>query len=245
MTDRPILFSAPMIRALLAGTKTQTRRKLKPQPPEWATFCQQPSTLNIFHQWVPSGLWAWSEEEQTPPRPLRRWPIDASGQHYWLRPKFASGDRLWVRETWQGLSFGDYQPTKSSQCEVRYAATDPCADLDAEARGYPWRPSIFMPRWASRLTLSVTDVRVERLQDISEADAVAEGIERHKSGWMPYSTAFYDGDGITPANYHADPRISYMQLWDSINGRGAWDANPWVIAYTFTVARGNIDEVHR
>lgn len=104
-----------------------------------------------------------------------------------------------------------------------------------------WRQSLFMPRWASRITLIVTDVRVGRLQDISEADAIAEGIERHKLGWMPYVTAFYDGDGITPANFHRDPRISYMQLWDCINGRGAWDANPWVAAYTFRPILGNID----
>ena len=84
MADRPIIFSAPMIRALLAGQKTQTRRILKPQPPEWATFCQQPSMLNVEHRWVPSGLWRWSEPEQSPPRALRAWPVDADGEHYWL-----------------------------------------------------------------------------------------------------------------------------------------------------------------
>lgn len=203
MTDRPILFSGPMVRALLDDRKTQTRRMLKPQPDD------------ILEGQIPRQL------------------------------RIAIGDRLWVRETWQALSFGDYQPTKSSQSEVRYAATDPCADLDAEARGYPWRPSIFMPRWASRLTLIVTDVRVERLQDCSEADAIAEGIQRHHSGWMPYSTAFYEADSITPANYHLDPRESYRSLWNKINGFGAWDANPWVAAYTFTVIKQNIDQIER
>jgi hypothetical protein len=150
-----------------------------------------------------------------------------------------------VRETWQGLSFGDYLPTKSSQCELRYAATDPCADLGPEARGYPWRPSIFMPRFASRLTLTVTNVRVERLQECSEADAIAEGIEPHHSGWMPYNTAFYEADGVTPANYHPDPRDSYRQLWNTINRKAPWEDNPWVVAYTFTLEQRNIDRSAR
>ncbi|MDW9972060.1 hypothetical protein GOB98_18470 [Sinorhizobium meliloti] len=201
--DRPILFSGPMVRALLDGRKTQTRRMLKPQPDD------------ILEGQIPRQL------------------------------RIAIGDRLWARETWQGLSFGDYQPTKSRLCEVRYAATDPCADLDAEARGYPWRPSIFMPRWASRLTLIVTDVRVEQLQDISEADAIAEGIERHHSGWMPYSTAFYEADGVTPANYHLDPRESYRSLWNKINGFGAWEANPWIACYSFRIIKQNIDQIEK
>lgn len=203
MTDRPILFSATMVRALLAGTKTQTRRVLPNS--EGVKEVRRPNDLTwefVYHG-NPEG------PHVRPPR------IDA-------------GDRLWVRETWQGLSFGDYLPTKSSQCEVRYAATDPCADLDVEARGYPWRPSIFMPRFASRLTLTVTDVRVERLQDISEADALAEGIdriqfpERGDWGW---------------------PQRKYGELWDSINGPGAWNSNPWVAAYSFEVHHSNIDQM--
>lgn len=204
MTDRPILFSAPMVRALLAGTKTQTRRILKPLP-----------NRTIFFDALKAGL----------------------NQHQ--SPRFASGDRLWVRETWQALSFGDYQPTKSSQSEVRYAATDPCADLETEARGYPWRPSIFMPRWASRITLTVTDVRIERLQDISEADAVAEGCFKGKASGRVFANeaAMHLG-----GDEWANARDWYADLWDIINGPGAWDANPWVVAYTFTVHRGNIDE---
>ena len=202
MTDRPILFSAPMVRALLAGTKTQTRRILKPKPEGqvWR------------YGWDKNGGATFSAGDELISGKIPIW----------------AGDRLWVRETWQGLSFGDYLPTKSSQCEVRYAATDPCADLDVEARGYPWRPSIFMPRFASRLTLTVTDVRVERLQDISEADALAEGIdriqfpERGDWGW---------------------PQRKYGELWDSINGPGAWNSNPWVAAYSFEVHHSNIDQM--
>ncbi|QFI65747.1 hypothetical protein [Sinorhizobium alkalisoli] len=204
MTDRPILFSAPMVRALLDGRKTQTRRILKPQPDDIL--------------------------EGQAPRQLR----------------IAIGDRLWARETWQGLSFGDYQPTKSSICEVRYAATDPCADLDAEARGYPWRPSIFMPRWASRITLIVTDVRVERLQDISEKDAEAEGVE-----WETADPPFCYVPGIWPHDLTAvgveqssTPfSACYLKLWDYINGAGAASKNPWVAAYSFRVVKQNVDQI--
>lgn len=205
MADRPILFSGPMVRALLDGRKTQTRRTLNPQPDD------------IVEGQISTQL------------------------------RIAVGDRLWVREAHALLSRLAYRGSIGTGTIAQqehptdgYTAAVFREGFDRSGRPQ-WRPSIHMPRWASRLTLTVTDVRVERLQNCSEADAIAEGIERHKSGWMPYSTAFYDGDGITPANYHADPRISYMQLWDRINGRGAWDANPWIAAYTFTVERENID----
>jgi hypothetical protein len=229
MTDRPILFSAPMVRALLSGSKTQTRRIIKPQP-----FIDKMNNLCAPDR--KGTIWNYGQNAAGVPH-LEKYALSAM--------KIKTGDRLWVRENWQGLGFGDFQPTKQQPCEIRYAATDPCADLDAEARGYPWRPSIHMPRSASRITLTVTKVRAERLQDISEADAIAEGIEPHRAGWMPYSTAFFEADGVTPANYHPDPRESYRQLWNKINGFGAWDANPWVVAYTFTVHPHNIDELER
>ncbi|ASP84276.1 hypothetical protein I7F13_27480 [Sinorhizobium meliloti] len=210
MADRPILFSAPMVRALLAGRKTQTRRLCKDQPP--------PGVAIIRKTIRPFGGEPYHAFE-------RRTKFGNFGGE--VPVKISRGDRLWVRETWQGLSFGDYQPTKSSLCEVRYAATDPCADLDGEARGYPWRPSIFMPRWASRLTVIVTDVRVERLQDISIADALAEG-------WP----------GAVEANKMPATKW-YRHLWDEINGAGAWEANPWVAAYTFTVIKQNIDQIEK
>lgn len=216
MTDRPILFSAPMIRALLAGTKTQTRREIKPRG-------MRPSIFN--------GGWADS------------YVLDP-GNESWRKQdiRIGVGDRLWVRETWQGLSFGDYLPTKSSQCEVRYAATDPCADLDAEARGYPWRPSIFMPRFASRLTLTVTEVRVERLQNISPSDARDEGVNR-RSNKVRQMWLFGASEEQRADTYLRACVWEYEDLWNSINGAGSWDANPWVVAYTFTVKRGNIDQI--
>ncbi|QND28109.1 hypothetical protein HB773_12440 [Sinorhizobium meliloti] len=232
MTDRPILFSAPMVRALLEGRKSQTRRVLKPQPPEWAKFCQQPTMLNALQQWVPSGLWAWSEEEQSPPRPLRRWPVNADGEHYWLWPRFSIGDRLYVREHWRTASVHDKTPPRDlhSKTIVEYVA-----DNDNLTVG-KFRQGMHMPRWASRLTLIVTDVRVERLQDISEADAIAEGIEQ---------SAKFPDRYLTPAGDYAVPKVAYQRLWENINGAGSWEANPWVAAYTFTVIKQNIDQIEK
>ncbi len=92
-----------------------------------------------------------------------------------------------------------------------------------------WRSSMFMPRWASRLTLIVEDVRVERLQDISETDALAEGVQRDSDGWRDYQ--------MPQTQCCATAKASYQTLWDEINGDGAWAANPWVAAYTFRVIK--------
>lgn len=239
MADRPILFSGPMVRALLAGTKTQTRRLLKPQPPEWATFCQQPTMLNALHQWVPSGLWAWSEEEQIPARPLRRWPVNADGEHYWLRPRFLIGDRLWVREMWAPLTYLTHNdPGPQAIIDGGFYRADG-GTVDGEVSR--WKPSIFMPRHASRLTLIVTDVSVERLQSISEADALAEGAELSKHPGMDGGVmVLTDVPGVT-----VSPSVWYRWLWDEINGKGAWKANPWVVAYTFRVIKQNIDQIEK
>jgi hypothetical protein len=193
MPDKPILFSAAMIRALLDGRKTQTRRVLKPEPYEFR------------------GEW-WITDRVSGDCQLDDWVNDRIG----IGPRFAIGDRLWVREA---HAFDGPM--------VRYCATDDVHELRKK------RPSIHMPRWASRLTLTVTDVRVQRVQEISEADAVAEGIipseEPNEMKWEHY----------------APHGVAFRTLWDSLNGpRGyGWDANPWVAAYTFTVARQNIDQV--
>jgi hypothetical protein len=126
---------------------------------------------------------------------------------------------------------------------VRYKAIDRLADLDTEARGYPWRPTIFMPRWASRLTLIVTDVRVQRLQDISEGDARAEGVEHRTvtklNGSDPQKWWFGHENG------RATAKSAFRDLWDSLNAKRSygWDANPWVCAVTFTAHQRNIDHL--
>jgi hypothetical protein len=213
-----MLFSAPMVRALITGAKTQTRRILKPQP--------------IINS---AGLLKWE---------TRRDIVQGSADDVAVAQKIWKNDRLWVRENWQGLTFGDFTPTKRQPCEIRYAATDPCADLDADARGYPWRPSIHMPRWASRITLLVTDVRVERLQDISGADAIAEGLKENPAA-LRSAVEMGCHWGFEGDDRYGSPISAYATLWDHINGDGAWHANPWVVAYTFTVHHHNIDELER
>jgi len=126
--------------------------------------------------------------------------------------KVQPGDRLWVREAFYSMS-GHYEVTEGPN--VLYRASD-------EAPGRTWRPSVHMPRWASRLTLTVSDVRVQRLHEISEADAQAEGT--------------------TPFGEYRPSHISaFRSLWNHLHGFGAWDANPEVVALTFTVTKGNID----
>ena len=211
MKERPILFSALMVRALLAGTKTQTRRVVKPQFAMDAVPEEMCATNERGHQITGhSGLW-WCAAEGD---------ADVARRCPYGQP----GDRLWVRECFceDPLSFG-----------VLYRA-DGELDEPALNAGGKWRPSIHMPRWASRITLEVTGVRVERLQDISEADAIAEGIEEGIPAagtdirvWKNYSPNKKD----TP--WLVWPLSSYFSLWQSINGPGSWDVNPWVWVVEF------------
>jgi hypothetical protein len=180
VTDRPIIFSAPMVRALLAGTKTQTRRL--------ATS------------------------------PLRRCEV---------------GDRVWVREC-HGFNHYEYERGKAPKVRpadlgdehLCYRATEDDTEVFQELH---WRPSIHMPRWASRLTLIVEAVRVEPLQAISETDAAAEGVS------ILYGEPF-EAPGVSA-------RRRYELLWMDLHGPGSWDANPEVVALTFDVVSGNIDQV--
>ena len=191
MTERPILFSAPMVRALLAGTKTQTRRAL-------ATDLFISSGGAVVRMASVGPATTGIQEAHCP---------------YWRAP----GDRLWVRETWAAPHNCDHLKPREIDdgWRIHYAATE-------ERGGLLWRPSIHMPRWASRITLEVTGVRVERLQDISEADCQAEGIESYALNGAESVT----GGLNLPAGY-------YRYLWESINGPGSWDANPlvWVVEF--------------
>ena len=215
MVDRPILFSAPMVRALLAGTKTQTRRVLKPQP---KTFLVDGRECDVAAVQV---------EGEPVPRIATGRVLTAQ------KVRFAIGDRLWVKETWTvGGVYTDVIETRyraherASHTEfVERIPVDRVGKL-TRARWPKYASPLYMPRWASRLTLIVTDVRVERLQDISEADARAEGC-------APLLV-----DGFVECGRR---KTVYRSLWDSINGAGAWDKNPWVVAVSFEVVPGNID----
>lgn len=193
MKERGILFSAPMVRALLDGSKTQTRRALRVQPPE---DCATIST-DFFHPTVIDRR----GDEQPGTEMFGAYTID--GEWGMKCPYGPPGDRLWVRETFRG-------PLDDDTFGYRATHSGPFS-----WETYTWRPSIFMPRIASRITLEVTDVRVERLNDISRGDAMDEGC--------PFPNM---ADGI-------DPREWYADVWEGINGAGSWAANPWVWALTF------------
>jgi hypothetical protein len=158
---------------------------------------------------------------------------------YRVRPPFEVGDQLWVKETWRTWrEYDGFKPTKlPALSPVFYEADRDNCDRHGKAR-----VSIHMPRWASRLTLTVTDVRVERLQDISEADCLAEGAKIAGHANLGRGNSL-NGVMVETDQPHvlATPRAWYRELWDSINGPGAWDANPWVAAVSFDVREGNID----
>ena len=209
MKDRPILFSGPMVRAILEGRKTQTRRIVKPQPElqlksaRWMRCADEQHALFTQHDGELCGQMASTRK----------------------CPYGKPGDRLWVRETWAPFIRGD--GGRGWVDLVRYRAdgaerqVDDHEDLDRiSEKGYHWRPSIHMPRWASRITLEVVGVRVERLQDISEEDAKAEGPQMDGRYW-----------GDNPGCF--DHRPAFQSLWESINGLGSWNANPWVWVVEF------------
>lgn len=185
MKERPILFSAPMVRALLDGRKTQTRR-IASKP------VRHPDLGNLY---APGALVL----EREPRHVIER-----------ACPYGKPGDRLWVRETW---ARDDEDGSFMYRADI---GRDMNADAWEQGRlegvpRYRWRPSIHMPRAASRLTLEVSGVRIERLQEISDADCIAEGTAQHPDG----------------------PWHAYRSLWTLINGQASWDANPWVWVVEF------------
>ncbi len=277
MRERPILFTGPMVRALLNGRKTQTRRVVKHRgatPPAWATHVHEIKGLNVLGEWRPWGAFAWSEEQPAHerPKPLRRWPTDPECPSSWnaIRcPYGVPGDRLWVREAHYLTDNGDFE-------QVVYAEDQQAVEahlrkverLESTHRHIDWsrhrkvRPSIHMPRWASRLTLEITEVRVERLQDISRADAIAEGAtpravegavggQRWCMDWSRLGSIAFGTTRIRPqdigladpqmafANYinqlHGGPRWNFYYNGDARYPKPIWDVNPWVWAITFRV----------
>jgi hypothetical protein len=205
MKERPILMNGAMVRAVLDGSKTQTRRIMKPQPeptPHRPGDYQWP--CNAFQSMV-------SVADTRAP--------GAHGMAGDACPHGGHGDRLWVRETW--APYPDFPET------VRRAVYR--ADRECEYDVERWRPSIHMPRWASRIQLEIVSVRVERLQDISDADIVAEGIDMEA---LAESQDRYDivckGSG---ASGRATERTAWRDLWESTGGD--WEANPWCWAIAF------------
>lgn len=211
MRERPILFSGAMVRAILEGRKTMTRRVVKPQPHAGVDAVK----------WQDVIITGCNTQDQSGFAMMRGDVIESEAIRC---PYGTPSDRLWVRETFwhREASHADYL------MDYRYCATEPTPPGSVDHNDYHtlegyWRkmPSIFMPRDASRITLEVTGVRVERLLEISEQDARLEGID---IGGFRSST-----EGI--AGY--EHRIQFRELWESINGPGSWDANPfvWVVEF--------------
>lgn len=190
MKERPILFSAPMVRALLGGTKTQTRRAVNPQQ---------------------AGNW--SPKDSVIPSPYGR-----------------PGDRLWVRESFRNDPASIFNGYGYNGANLVYRADAP---TPTDRPGSPWRPSIYMPRWASRITLEITRVRGERLQAISNADARAEGIPQTYGDLCPELQFLCPGPDHEYANRTSAENFAI--LWDSINGKRGfgWASNPWVWVIEF------------
>jgi hypothetical protein len=225
MSDIPIIFSGPMVRALLDGRKTMTRRL------------------------------AWRPDEVFQDGTVSTWKTSP-----WQKVK--PGDRLWVRESiLQSLvsnqyPSGEWESSWSSE-KIEYLADEPTPQkrfLRPDTYGSPWmqsRPSIHMPRWASRLTLTVTATKIERLQDISEEDAQAEGARRFDSIPLdPVDCVLPDladrwsmENPATTGACLASARLAFANYWIKLHGRESWDANPEVVALTFIVAKANIDAV--
>lgn len=239
MTDRSILFSGPMVRALLAGTKFQTRRVI-----DFPGIDKVVEFVRIGFE-SDTGVPIYEMKDAGDQHLLR-----PTGKHlqtpHWS-PRFAVGDRLYVREAWRShAAYDDISPAAMGGDEaILYLADDA-----HQTWGYPaitklgrFRQGMHMPRWASRLTLTVTDVRVQRLQEISSDDALAEGVDALDWQLSAFRSEHRDGAIISSTevrNYVP----AYRRLWDNLNAdRGfGWETNPWVVAVTFTVERRNIDE---
>lgn len=216
MKERPILFSAPMVRAILASTKTQTRRVVK----------KQPNPALVAGAALVDSLWAWlsGHDGSIVEKVL------GTGRCPYGHP----GDRLWVREAFDPI-YGQCPPDRIIEVDYR-------ADWEPHGKHWRmkdemglrrWKPSIHMPRDLSRILLEITGVRVERLQDISEADASAEGIES-----LTGDKTIYHWNFPKPLPKHAvsgykTGRDAYRAPWESINGPASWDANPWVWVVEF------------
>ncbi len=216
MKERPILFSAPMVRAILDGRKTQTRRVIK-NVPSWEHFGRD------IMDWDLSGIHQEHEQADSD-----RWCLDVQcdvddhSREMIRCPYGAPGDRLWVRETW-GVLFPDFVHDEHEP--TWYRATD------EEPGPGRWRPSIHMPRARSRIDLEVTGVRVERLHQISDDDALREGIDTE-------GEVYEGGESLQSAGSpHSPERYTFATLWRSINGDASWESNPWVWVVEFKRVR--------
>ncbi|EDL5735622.1 hypothetical protein CWG78_24025 [Salmonella enterica subsp. enterica serovar Halle] len=205
MKERGMIFNAEMVRAILDGRKTQTRRPIKWKQTRFTEMAERDD----------GSLWPWAED------------CERGGDIWFACPYGEIGDRIWVRETFRVHSRATDVATLVYRASVRNSWTEqthrvPVAVCNKPATPEKWTPSIHMPRWASRITLEITDVRVERLRDLSEEDAKSEGIIPSAGGVLP----------------GWEYRINFRDLWMDIYGADNWEANPWVWVIEFKRVEG-------
>ncbi|EAU5131733.1 hypothetical protein IFX79_004089 [Salmonella enterica] len=212
MKERGMIFNAEMVNAILSGRKTQTRRPIKWKQTRFTEIAERDD----------GSLWPWAED------------CERGGDIWFACPFGEVGDRIWVRETWQVIhdhidesshvEYRTYAPSIPKEKDRYWHAVyaEHFGDESREDRGFPWRPAIHMPRWASRITLEITDVRVERLRGLSEEDAKSEGIIPSAGGVLP----------------GWEYRINFRDLWMDIYGTDNWEANPWVWVIEFKRVEG-------
>jgi len=228
MKEHPILFSGEMVRAILDGRKTQTRRVIKPQAETYCTKCKEDTFICMCEFGLEGVEIELDAERHTKTR--KHIPENC--------PYGKVGDSLWVRETWVpdcatvAECRASFEDLMQGCAGPYYRAT--ASNFDIET--LRWKPSIHMPRWASRVNLEITDIRVERVQDISEEDAKAEGSDRQ------FRTVLMRPDGGPDYRMPLSYRAGFAILWNSINGKPradgvdiSWDANPFVWCLTFKI----------
>ncbi|HAT4999585.1 TPA: hypothetical protein I9761_003144 [Serratia marcescens] len=246
MKERPVIFNGEMVRAINDGRKTQTRRVMKVQPSEHFHPMNMSLELDYSARWYTPGV----VDKDGYLQPAKHQVFGVAGEDEgYACPFGAVGERLWVRETFadvnteggpaftyradQGLKFclDDESPVDYDRYPGKSFAMW-CSDLWNGEDGHGWTPSIHMPRWASRITLEITAVRVERLNDISEEDAKTEGVAPSQHIITPPEALY---------------RVGFLKLWQSIYGEESWAANPWVWVIEFKqvsdreVERGKAD----
>lgn len=261
MNTKPILFSEPMVRALLEGRKTQTRRPVKPSNSwfdgnRWEKAYGDAGEFDWPNAWIDPG-----PSPAGNPGPYLKVARTSSATVHRIYPQWQPLDLLWVRETWCGKANPESGVVEWNEDENTYpvhyqADGEDVVAVDGDgftqfrkdgSSASPWSPSIHMPRWASRLTLRITDVRVQRVQDISREDVIWEGVEPPRCPKCGYTR----GDCHLHMDHHlcgletpTHEASAFASLWDSLHkDREAWAANPWVWALTFEVLHANVDAV--